>query len=888
MAAIREWLRRLAGTLHKASTDADMEEELRLHVDMVADELRRRGLSPAVAAREARLRAGSIVQAMEQRRDQRGLPWLEDFIQDIRYGVRAFRRAPVFAVLAIGTLALAIGANTAIFSLVDPLLFRDLPVRDPESLLQFTWQYPGDPPLNLFSLEDYERYRDRNTVFSDIVGLAPLVTESPAGGDPISAEVVTGNFFNALGVRPALGRVLTVSDDTPGSAATAIVSWRYWQRRFNGEPPAVGADVTVVDRRLPGPVRATIVGVVDAAFSGVTVGRQPDVWLSLGAIPAAMRSRPGFALMARLKPGASIARARAEMRVLDQPRIEGLAERDPQWREVAIDVQPARAGLSTPLTDQFGGPLSLLMATVGVLLLLACANLGGILLARGAARQHEMAVRVSLGAGRFRIIRQALTESLLLSAAGGVLGIAAAPVGAGLLLRIVTSGTRSLGTTPHLHVALDARVLLFTIGVTTSAAVLFGLAPSLAMAGSASLPTLRTGTSGTPPPSRRLFGSALVVAQVALSLSLVSVGGLYVAHLAGLRDRNLGFDRHGVLLVSMAPSPGGRDLEARRAQYDEAMTRLRAIPGVRSVAASGMTPLSGAAGSRFVRVEGYQEPHVDRRRLFLNTVTPNYFATYDTPIVAGRDFRDSDTAHPRRVIVNQAMARQYFAGRDAVGQRLWFDEDREPFEIVGVAGNAKYQDARVAAPPTVYIYTPAFTGASDVSLRTVVAPTAVVADVRRVLTDVFGAGTVRSVTTLEAQVDASIVPERLMATLSAFFGLVGALLAALGLYGLLAYAVARRTREIGIRMALGATRSQILRVILKDALRIVALGVAIGAPLALWGNRLAATMVEHLSPHAVRTTTIAAAGMVVVAIVAAYVPACRAAHVEPVDALRLE
>jgi predicted permease len=855
---------------------------------MVADELRRRGLSPAVAAREARLRAGSIVQAMEQRRDQRGLPWLEDFIQDIRCGVRAFRRAPAFAALVIATLALTIGANTAIFSLVDPLLFRDLPVRDPESLLQFTWQYPGDPPLNLFSLEDYEQYRDRNTVFSDIVGLAPLVTESPTGGDPISAEVVTGNFFNALGVRPALGRVLTVSDDAPGSAATAIVSWQYWQRRFNGEPRALGADVTVVDRRLPEPVHATIVGVVDAAFSGVTVGRQPDVWLSLGATPAAMRSRPGFALMARLKPGASIARARAEMRVLDQPRIDGLAERDPQWRKVAIDVQPARAGLSTPLTDRFSGPLSLLMATVGVLLLLACANIGGMLLARGAARQHEMAVRVSLGAGRFRVIRQALTESLLPSAAGGALGIAAAPVGARLLLRIVTSGTRSFGTTPHLHVALDGRVLLFAIGVTTSAALLFGLAPSLAMASSASLPTLRTGTSGTPPLSRRLFGSALVVAQVALSLALVSVGGLYVAHLVGLRDRNLGFDRHGVLLVSMAPSTDGRDLEARHTQYDEAMTRLLAIPGVRFVTASGMTPMSGAAGSRFVRVEGDQGPKVARQRLFLNTVTPNYFATYDTPLVAGRDFRDSDAAHPRRVIVNQEMARQYFADRDAVGQRLWFDDDRDPFEIVGVAGNAKYQDARVAAPPTVYIYTPAFTGSSDVSLRTDVAPTAVVTDARRVLTDVFGAGSVRGVTTLEAQVDASIVPERLMATLSAFFGLVGALLAALGLYGLLAYAVARRTHEIGVRMALGATRGQILHVILKDTLRLVVLGVAIGAPLAFWGNRLAATVVEHLSPHAVRTTTIAAAGMVVVAIVAAYVPARRAAHVEPVDALRFE
>jgi hypothetical protein len=301
-----------------------------------------------------------------------------------------------------------------------------------------------------------------------------------------------------------------------------------------------------------------------------------------------------------------------------------------------------------------------------------------------------------------------------------------------------------------------------------------------------------------------------------------------------------------------------------------------------------MTPMSGAAGSRFVHVDGYDEALADRRRLAVNPVTPEYFATYNTPIVAGRDFRDSDAAHPRRVIVNQTMAAQYFAGRNPIGQRLWFDDDRQPFEIVGLAGDAKYQDARIPAPPTVYVYTTAFTGSADLSLRTAISPPSVAASARRVLMDVFGASAVRAVTTLDAQVDASIVPERLMATLSAFFGASGAVLAALGLYGLLAYTVTRRTREIGIRMALGATHGQILRVILTDALRLVALGVTIGAPLALWGNRLAAATLEHLSPGGAGITTIAAGGMIVVAIVAAYVPARRAARVEPVDALRLE
>jgi hypothetical protein len=271
--------------------------------------------------------------------------------------------------------------------------------------VQFTWRYPGDPPLNMFSLESYAQYRDRNTVFSDMVGLAPLRTESSDGREPIGAWIVTGNFFDALDVRPTLGRVLDVSDDAPGGPPVAVVSWRYWQAHFNGEARALGGIIDIRDRRLPGPVHATVVGVAQPEFSGVTASMRSDVWVSLGAVPTAMRSRGGVALMARLKPGASIAQAQAEMRVLHQSSIDALAQRDPQWRQVAIDVTSARAGLSTPLTDQFGGPLSLLMAIVVILLLMACANIGGLLLARAASRQQEMAVRVSLGAGRLRMVR---------------------------------------------------------------------------------------------------------------------------------------------------------------------------------------------------------------------------------------------------------------------------------------------------------------------------------------------------------------------------------------------------------------------------------------------------------------------------------------------------
>jgi putative ABC transport system permease protein len=883
MSAIREWLQRLEGTFRKAPEDAEMEEELRLHVEMIADGLRRRGLLPEDAAREARLQAGSIAQAMERRRDQRGLPWLEDLIQDVRYGVRTLRRTPIFTVLMIATLTLAIGANTATFSLVDPLLFRDLPVRDPGSLAQFTWRYPGDPPLNLFTLENYQQYRDGNTVFSDIVGLVPLLTKSPTGSEPIGAEVVTGNFFHALGVRPALGRVLDVSDDTPGGAPTAVVSSRYWQAQFNGEARALGAIVDINDSRLPEPMQATVVGVAEPGFSGVTVGRRPDVWLSVGAIPTAMRSRAQLALMARLKPGASIAQARAEMRVLDQPRIDGLAQRDPQWRHVAIDVKPARAGLSTPLTDQFGGPLSLLMAIVGILLLLACANIGGMQLARGAARQHEMAVRVSLGAGRFRIVRQVLTESLLLASTGGVLGLVGARFGATILMRIMTSGTRSLGAPPRLEIPLDARVVLFMIGVTILAVLVFGLAPAIAAFVSA--PALRQG-GGAQPRSRRAFGNGLVVAQVAISLALLSVSQLYIAHLRHLRDRSLGFDRDRVLLMSVNTSRA-HDGAQLTALYKDVVARLQAIPGVDSVAASGMTPISGAAGSAFLRAEGFDEPAQDRRRVSLNTVSPNYFATYGTPLLAGRDFRDADTDQ-RRVIVNHALARQYFPGRDPIGRHVWRENERDPYEIVGVADDAKYQDVRLAAPPIVYLFAQMSRGSSNLSLRTSVRPTAIAADARRIVNDVFGTDSVGRVTTLAEQVDASIVPERLLAILAGFFGAVGALLAAIGLFGLLAYTVARRTKEIGIRVALGATRGRVIRMVAASAGWLVGAGLLLGAPAAFWSTRLAARIVENLPADGAVPIAAAAAALIAVALIAVCAPARRATRVEPVIALRAE
>jgi putative ABC transport system permease protein len=817
---------------------------------------------------------------------QRLLAWLEDLLQDGRFGARMLCRAPLVTAVALLTLTLAIGANSAVFSLVDTLVFRDLPVRDPASLVQFTFQYPRDPPLNMFGLASYERYRDHNTVFSDVFGLAQLTPMPRAGEEPIGAEVVTGNFFQALGVRPAVGRVLMLSDDREGAAPVAVVSWPYWKKHFDGDERVLGSSIAINDTRVAAPMHVTVVGVAEQGFAGIVAGYRRDVWISLSALPGGMRSRASLSLVARLEPGASIEQARAEMRVLDRARIEELAQRDPQWRGVAIEVTPARTGLDTPLHQQFGGPLLLLLAMVGGVLLLACVNIGTLLLARGAARQHEMAVRVSLGAGRFRIIRQVLTESLLLAAIGGVLGVAGARVGATALMQILTSGTRALGPAPRFDVPLDARVLTFTIAVTILAAILFGLMPAIAAFVSAPAPTLRH-SGAAHSGSRRVFGNALVIAQVAISLAILSVSLLSIAHLRYLRDRSLGFDRHGVLLMSIDTSRAQNRAQLA-ALYRNIVPRLQAIAGVRAVAASATTPIAPGAASRFLRAEGFDEPAGERQRVSSNWVSPNYFAAFGTPLLAGRDFRDADADAPRRVIVNQALARRYFAGREPVGRLVWIENERDPYEIVGVAGDAKYQDIRLVAPPTVYFFAPMSRGSTTLSVRTDVNPTAVAAGARRVVDEVLGPDSIRRVTTLAEQVDAAVVPERLMAMLAGFFGASGVLLAAIGLYALVAYTVARRTKEIGIRLALGATRGDVTRMMLRSGAALVAAGFVVGVPMAFWGTRFAAAAIEDLSGGGVMPVATAAVAMLVIATLAAFMPARRATRVDPVIALRSE
>jgi predicted permease len=825
--------------------------------------------------------------------------------QDVRHAARTLRGSPGFTAVAVLSLALGIGANTAIFSLINTLMLRSLPVSHPEQLVQLLSRYPGEPRLSSFSWRHYVHFRDYNQSFSDLLAISRARFEVKGEGvepETIDGEYVAGNFFTSLGVRPALGRVIDARDDQleSATAASAVVSWSYWTNRLHADPAVIGKAIIV--NGTP----ATIVGVVPREFFGLQVGMSTNVWLPMAMEP--MLQKPsrridgtlGVGMLGRLRPGVTIEHALAEMKVLDRYRLEDFANsRSAAFaRDFTIELEPAAAGFAT-LRDRFATSLLVLMAVVALLLLIACTNIAGLLLARAAARQHEMALRVSLGAGRIRLLRQTLTESLLLAAMGGVLGIALASVGAGTLVRIILSG-REFQRLQRIEIQVqpDLQVLVFTATIAVLTAVLFGAAPAWHGLTTAPASSLRAPGAAGETRSRRLFGTSLVVGQVALSIVLLSAAGLFVQHLSNLRNQGLGFQRRSLLLVTLDATSSGYPRDQLFTPYQQLLGRLAEIPAVRAVTLSGVTPISGAGASRFISVEGFDEAADARRYVPLNWVGPRYFETFGTPLLAGRDFAFTDRGGPPVAIVNEAMARYYFGDKDPIGGRFQLvgpsnsgvtgAPPDQAYTIIGVVGDAKYLDLRETPPRTIYLnaFQERTMFANELALRTTGRPGAVTDEVRRIVRDELRAVSVARVTTMDDLVDASVVSERLIATLSSFFGSLGASLAALGLYGLLAYTVTRRTNEIGIRMALGATRADISRMVLRGALGLVCAGLVIGVPLGLLSRRAASRIVSDLPVNSIWPLVLATAAMLAVALAAAYVPTRRAAGVEPIMALR--
>jgi putative ABC transport system permease protein len=808
---------------------------------------------------------------------------------DIRYALRLMRRSPGFTVVAILSLALGIGANTAIYSLFYTVMLRQLPVEHPERLVELVRDSADELHwAGYWGWEMYEYLRDHNHVFSGITGmsfdnLASVRTES-SDPETLIAENVPGNYFRVLGLKPAIGRLIGAEDvPASGDGEVAVVSWSYWNRRFHRDPAILGKRIFYID------APKIIVGVAPRAYVGPRVGSRTDLWIPV--------EHDNLTMLARLKPGVTIEQAQAEIAVLYRAVLEQSAVRRKNPRvETRMELLPADAGL-VRVRDQYGKPLVLLTAVVGLLLLLACINMASMLLARSAGRQQELAVRVGLGAGRGRLVRQMLTESLLLSGAGAAAGVVVAYYGIGILVRIMASGRAF----EHIEIEVhpDLNLVLFTAGIALSTGLLFGLAPAwYALRAEPAMAMRQTGKGGDTW-LWRLFGKGLVAAQVALSIFLVTAAAVFLNHLARLRNLDLGFRSDHVLLVTLDPTHSGYKPEQLAARYQELLARLETIPQVRSASISGCTPLQGCgSGGRYLISEGHVERPEDRRRTNVTFVAPRYFETMGTPLIAGRDFAFRDAGRSRVAIVNQAMARHDFPGVNPIGKHVaierdpktggWFGSE-QPYEIIGLVGDAKAVELRDAPYPTMYFNM--FQESQLVhqfELRTTVDPESVAGTVRRIVRDVLKTVPVTRVTALADQVDSNIVPERLIATLSEFFGCLGVVLAGIGLYGLLAYTVARRINEIGIRMALGATPGNVSRLILRDALVMVCAGLVVGTAMVLWSRPLAANLIPDLKPESAGPLAFGGSAIIAVALLASCVPAWRAARIDPMAALRRE
>jgi predicted permease len=880
---------RLRSLFRRTQADQELDDEMSDHVELRTEEYVSKGLAVEEARRQALLEIGGVEKRKEECRDARHVTWIQDLAQDLRYGVRMLRKSPGFTAVAILTLALGIGANTAIFTMTNGLMLRTLPVRDPGQLVELLHHYPGEPEpgFNGFSWDAYQTIRDGNHVFSDLI--VDSLNVIAVRADKLKPQTVFvgqvgGTFFQALGVRPAAGRLIGPEDVHMGDHfPVAVISWSFWKSRFDLDPGIIGEKIVVGDAPL------TIIGVTQRGFYGISEHARQDVWWPISLGPS---SGMWYGLLGRLKPGVSMEQARAEMAVLFQAAIDR-PDVDPFVRRMKLRIEPAGNGVTTPLSQMLSTPLTVLMATVGLLMLLACANLAGLLLARGASRQHEMAVRACLGAPRARLLRQTLTESLLLSLAGCVVGIFVAYVAAHALIRVFASGRFVMIAPVHFEALTkpDAHVLLFTLAIALFTGLLCGAVPAMSASKTEPASALQQASRIGESKSRRLFGKGLVASQVALSLVLMSSAGLFVEYLSHLRNLNLGFERNNLLLVTLDFAQSGYDAAQFSRLSQELVMRLDAIPGVSSATFSDMSPMEGPGASSFAFAEDHPEK---RTQASINYVAPDYFETYGTSFLAGRDFSARDQAGSPVAIINETTARHCFGNENAIGRHITLShitltKGERTYEVVGLVRDAKYNDLQQAAPPTIYpdLLQQSFIG-SQLAIRTRIDPGGVASAVRQTEAAVLKTVPIVRIMTMNEQIDSSIVPQRLIAMLSAGFGALGALLAAIGLYGLLAYTVARRTHEIGVRMALGAAGTDVMRIVLRGALWMVCAGLAIGAPLAFWGKRVAASLIPDLPVAGPLPIVVAAATMIAVGLIAAYLPARRAMRVDPMVALRYE
>jgi putative ABC transport system permease protein len=889
------WYHRVRNALRSTRHRREIAREMEFHLAERRDQLVAGGMERDEAAREAERRFGNRLLQADRAHDAGVAQGLESFLADLRYAARGLRRNPGFAAVAILSLALGIGANTALFSLANALLLRSLPVREPGALVQLN---RGATDSVSFTNPQWEAIRERQRLFENAFAYADqrfnLADEGPVRR--ARGALVSGEFFTTLGVRPAAGRLPTPAEDQRGCPATAVASDGFARRELGGAEAAVGRRVSLGRRPFE------IVGVTEAGFTGIHVGTTVDLYVPLCALTI-LRDDPGaldrrsmwyLQIVARLPPGGTPEAARAHLASI-APEVfaatlpaDWSAEDQREYLASELGLAPAASGLSD-LRESYGRAIWVLLAIVAVVLLVACANIANLMLARAAARQHESALRRALGAGRGRLVRQALTESLLLSLAGAAAGTLFARWASALLLRFVTPSDPAA----WLDLSLDGRVLGFSLAVALVTGLLFGLAPARFAARAAPVQVAHGGTSGrVVGGAHHRVGKALVVGQVALSLLLVASAALLVGSFRRLSTVDPGFRAPGVLIVDADFAGTGLRGEALEAAKRQLLDSLRALPEVEAASASQLTPLGRMSWNELLVVPGYTPPDPYEAMAYVNAVRDGYFATFGTPLVAGRDVAAEDVAGaPAVAVVNRAFARKFFAGAPALGRTFRIREgagESAPIEVVGVVGDAKYSSLDEEPPPTIYrpaMQVEAFGSAYSFEVRSAKPPAVVAAAVRRTLAAVAPAATYE-LTSLSEQLARTLGRPRVLAMLSGFFGALALLLAMIGLYGTLAYTVTRRRAEIGLRMALGAAAGRVLRSIVGEAGRLVVAGIAVGALVTVAATRWLAAFLYGVTPTDPRSLAAAAALLALTGLGAALLPALRATRVQPSEILR--
>jgi predicted permease len=883
------WWRRV---FSRRRLESQLDAELREHFDRLVQDFRERGHSDGDARRLARLEFGGMDQVKEACRDERGTRWIDETVQDVRYGLRGFRKNPGFTAIAVFTLAIGVGANLAIFNVFDALLLRPLPVpRAAELITMMRWM-DGNPGAH-FSYPQVQQLSARTDLFTALCGIgSDTLYVGPASAlEPVGAAWVSGGYFDTLRVTPLIGRLLTGTDDTAGASPVAVLSHHYWTRRLGSDPSVVGRTLVIEGQPVP------IVGVTHEGFTGATVGERADITLAIHARPILQPENPGVTgpgwrwirVLARPSPALTPAQLQAGLDVAWPQIVENTLSRgtSPQARARALTmtvrVEPGASGTSQ-LPRSLKLALMAAMALVTLVLVIACVNVANLLLARGAARAREMALRLAIGAARARIVRQLLIESALLAAAGVASGVlfgwmsSAALVG---LLAVSIGGPDS--ATAFVDVAPNWRLAAVSAAIAATITIVFGLLP--AWRASAIAPGVIS-TSGRVTESRRRLASALIVAQVSLSLVLVIGAGLFTRSLSNLRGLDRGFVPGDVLLARTDPSRAILSPEDLRAFNRSLLAAASELPGVAKASAAIVTPLEGGGMSQAMHINGAS---TGLEEVHYNIIAPRYFEVLGTAFVAGRDFSAADdAAAPGAAIVNEAFVREYLEGQHPLGAHLTMQGPSRDLAIVGVVKDAVYESLREPAPPTVYASYLQARGRPMTLVIDTAAPVAAVSTALRELIQPKTPAKPVRIRTFAAQIDESLFSERLLMLLTSVFGALALLLAAVGLFGLMSYTVSARAREIGIRLALGARPARLVRMVVNDGLRLVAAGIVIGLPVAWMASRAIARQTFGVSTADPITVAAAVAVLLAVGLAASALPARRAAAVDPVTSIHVE